>query len=133
MSTDILTTYLEIAISFAFTVEIVNLYLLIRLKKWADSAGKSLINDVISSLNLKWGKDSSTAADIKQVVSQLSPQLGEALQAATAGGAGLNPETIIQGLLEGTLDWRSLIPVAINALKSPASSAQGAETPGSWH
>lgn len=130
MSGTILSLYLEIAISFAFSVEVVNLYLLVKLKKWADNTGKHLIDDVIKSLNLKWGKDSPVREQIKDVVEHLSPQIAEAVQAVKGTSQGLDPQSIIQGLIEGNIDWRTLIPIAVKALSSP-SSEQISE--GAWH
>lgn len=114
-------------------IDAMNLYLLVRLWKWSQTAGKNLISQVVKALNLNYGdhKEKIGEAIKGEALTSLAEALPEDVQNALPGN--INYSALIQGFLNGEVKKEDIIRLAPVILKNMKSKqVEPGQKSGRW-
>lgn len=117
-----------VALALALGIDSFNLWLIVRLWRWSQHAGKSILSEMVKNANLKIGGSGKAGDQIRDFIEDLStkPDLLETLPQGS-----IDFQAIIQDLISGKLDPKTLIPYAIAFLKSK-NKPPGNNSTGGW-
>ena len=104
-----------IALISALAIDSFNLWLIVRLWRWSQHAGKSILSEMVKNANLKIGNSGKAGDQIRDFIEDLSvkPDLLESLPQGS-----IDFQAMIQDIISGKLDPKTLIPYALAFLKS---------------
>lgn len=124
----LLDSLIYVVLAGALSFEAVNFILLIKLRHWSQTAGKSLISQVIKALNIRSNalvnldgeKGESLKNALSNVVSNeaIQPLINDAIQSGKAPSIDIG--SLIQGFMEGRITRADLVqyaPLLINMFK----------------
>ncbi len=123
-------------------IDAFNLYLLVRLWKWSQTAGRKLIGDVIKRLNLEYtnidGQKEKISSSLSDVINseRAAPIINEMGEKLAQQGVNLDLSSIIQGVLTGQISRDELIQYAPMVLKvlngTPSNNESSSSNGGRW-
>lgn len=115
-------------------IDAFNLYLLVKLWKWSQTAGKNLISQVVKALNLNYGNHQEKIGEAikSETMASFAEQLPEEIQKQIP--AGINIQALTQAFIRGDIKKEDIIrmaPVFLKKMKeSGGENGNGTKTPG---
>lgn len=120
-------------LAFLLPIDAFNLYLLIRLWKWSQTAGKNLISQVIKALNLNYGGHEEKIGEAikSETLRNFADSLPEELQNQIP--KGIDIPALVQAFIRGEIKKEDIIrfaPIILKKLQSDAG--QTGPSSGRW-
>ena len=110
-----------IALLSAISIDIFNMWLLIRLWKWSQTAGKSLIGQVVRSLNIKPGNSPKIKDQIQDIIGNISESDQES-GPLDMDISKINIPALIAKFQSGNMDIKDFLPIAMKIMSSNNNS-----------
>lgn len=118
-----------IALATAITIDLFNMWLLVRLWKWSQTAGKSLIGQVVRSLNIKPGNNPKIKDQIQDIIGNIS-EPDQETGPLDMDISKINIPALITKYQSGNMDIKDFLPIAMKLLSSQGNNQKG--NGGAW-
>jgi len=114
-------------------IDAFNLYLLVRLWKWSQTAGKNLISQVVKALNLNYGSHEEKIGEAikSETLANFADQLPEEIQNQIP--KGIEIPALVQAFIQGKIKKEDIVrflPIILKKMKE--DGGKDAQTGGRW-
>lgn len=119
---------------FLLPIDAFNLYLLVKLWKWSQTAGKNLISQVVKALNLNYGAHEEKIGEAikSETLANFAEHLPEELQSQIP--KGIDIQALVQAFLQGKIKKEDIIrfaPIILKKMKEDGGK-EGSSPGGRW-
>ena len=119
---------------FLLPIDAFNLYLLVRLWKWSQTAGKNLISQVVKALNLNYGGHEEKIGEAikSETLASFAESLPEEIQNQLP--KGIDVQALVQAFVAGKIKKEDIIrfmPIILKKLKEDGRK-EGTSPGGRW-
>jgi len=114
-------------------IDAFNLYLLVKLWRWSQTAGKNLISQVVKALNLNYGSHEEKIGEAikSETLANFAQQLPEEIQSQIP--KGIDIQALVQAFVQGKIKKEDIIrflPIFLKKMKE--DGGKDVQTGGRW-